>query len=290
VSAADQHHVERRLRDAYDAIAADTQSQLPPVAFLRVEQIAVSRFTEAERPRRRRARTGAAAFLTIVLLVAAVVVVDHASSRDERSHGKAAGPVDRLDTLQVTADLPTISGFDNVVGTVIRQTGHRGSRVFRISTGSAAGIARGMPVVVGNGNEEVLVGQVLSASASSALVRRIDDPTFGVGARLLLGNGVQVAAGTASGQRDSSLLRFTPLLAESSGSESLNKGDRVVSLASEGGPFPKDLVIGAITHAVNMTPIMFTVELRPVVDLDALEVVAILKPVSTVAEGQPVSP
>jgi hypothetical protein len=289
VNAADQLDVERRLRDAYDAIAADTQSQLPPVAFLRVEQIAVSRFAEAERPRRRRARTGAAAFLTIVLLVAAVVVVDHTSSRDERSHSKAAGPVDGLDTVQVATDLPTISGFDNVVGTVIRQTSHRGSRVFRISTGSAAGIARGMPVVVGNGNEEVLVGQVLSASVSSALVRRIDDPTFGVGAQLLLGNGVQVAAGTASGQRDSSLLRFTPL-AESSGSESLKKGDRVVSLASAGGPFPKGLVIGAITHAVNMTPIIFTVELRPVVNLDALEVVAILKPVSTLGEGQPVSP
>lgn len=289
MNAADQLDVERRLRDAYDAIAADTQSQLPPVAFLRVEQIAVSRFAEAERPRRRRARTGAAAFLTIVLLVAAVVVVDHTSSRDERSHSKAAGPVDGLDTVQVATDLPTISGFDNVVGTVIRQTGHRGSRVFRISTGSAAGIARGMPVVVGNGNEEVLVGQVLSASVSSALVRRIDDPTFGVGAQLLLGNGVQVAAGTASGQRDSSLLRFTPL-AESSGSESLKKGDRVVSLASAGGPFPKGLVIGAITHAVNMTPIIFTVELRPVVNLDALEVVAILKPVSTLGEGQPVSP
>ena len=65
-----------------------------------------------------------------------------------------------------------------------------------------------MPVVVGVGAKAALVGQVFSVSKSSAIIRRIDDANFGTGAELVQATTLG-PKGTAAGQRNSGLLRFS---------------------------------------------------------------------------------
>ena len=89
---------------------------------------------------------------------------------------------------------------------VISQGTGNFERTFEIGKGSSSGIAKSMPVVVGDSNGAALVGQVVSVSKSRAIVRRLDDRNFGVGAQLVEGEGFG-PKGTASGQANSGLLQ-----------------------------------------------------------------------------------
>ena len=123
-----------------------------------------------------------------------------------------------------------------------------------------------------------LVGTVVRVSANSAIVRRIDDGTFGVGAQLIQGN-KEGPKGTAEGQRDSNLLRFS-VIDDSSTAVALKKGDVAVTLGSETQPpaYPHGLVIGAVVRTVDAGgAVSRDAALRPVVDLDALTVVKVLR-------------
>ena len=61
---------------------------------------------------------------------------------------------------------------------------------------------KGYPVVVGDTkNGAALVGQVVSVSQSRAVVRRIDDRNFGVGAQLVQGADVRAAGHRRPGSR-----------------------------------------------------------------------------------------
>ena len=134
-----------------------------------------------------------------------------------------------------------------------------------------------MPVVVGDQkNGAALVGQVVSVATTRSIVRRIDDRNFGVGAQLVQGAGFG-PAGTATGQSDSKLLRFSVIVDSASGAV-LKKGDVAVTLGGADEFFPKNLVIGTIVHEVGAGgAIARDAELRPVVDLDALTIVKVLK-------------
>jgi cell shape-determining protein MreC len=121
-----------------------------------------------------------------------------------------------------------------------------------------------------------LVGKVVRVSANSAIVQRIDDATFGVGAQLVQAdhNGPK---GTAEGQRDSSLLRFS-VIDQSGTSVALKKGDVAVTLGLLGESFPAGLVVGSVVRTVDAGgAIARDAELRPVVDLDSLTIVKVLR-------------
>ena len=133
-----------------------------------------------------------------------------------------------------------------------------------------------MPVVVGDSNGAALVGQVTSVSRSRAIVRRVDDRNFGVGAQLVEGAGFG-PKGTASGQPNSGLLRFS-VIEDSATPTPLKKGDVAVTLGALGELFPKNLVIGTVVREVGAGgAINRDAELRPVVDLDSLNFVKVLK-------------
>ena len=197
---------------------------------------------------------------------------------DARSEVAAAkGLQARLHEIEQILDLPTIEDATGVTADVVSQSADNLTRTFQIAKGSNSGIARGMPVVVGDQkNGAALVGQVVSVATTRSIVRRIDDRNFGVGAQLVQGAGFG-PAGTATGQSDSKLLRFSVIVDSASGAV-LKKGDVAVTLGGADEFFPKNLVIGTIVHEVGAGgAIARDAELRPVVDLDALTIVKVLK-------------
>lgn len=197
---------------------------------------------------------------------------------DARSEVAAAkGSAARLNELERILDLPTIDDSTGVTADVVSQGTGNFTRTFQIAKGSSSGIAKDMPVVVGDTKSgAALVGQVVSVSKTRAIVRRIDDRNFGAGAQLVQGTGFG-PAGTATGQADSSLLRFSVIVDSAAGAV-LKKGDVAVTLGRDGDSFPKNLVIGTVVHEVGAGgAIARDAELRPVVDLDALTIVKVLK-------------
>jgi rod shape-determining protein MreC len=197
--------------------------------------------------------------------------LDAAKSEIAASEASAS----ELETLRQLNDLPDVADADGVVAEVTEQNAGNFSRAFRISKGSDAGIELDMPVVFGAGRASALVGKVVRVSSSDAVVQRIDDATFGVGARIVQGDAGPT--GTAEGQRNSNLLSFS-VFGDSGTQVDLKKGDVAITLSSRGGSFPDGLVIGRVTHPVAFGgSIAREAKLRPIVDLDALTLVKVLK-------------
>jgi rod shape-determining protein MreC len=195
---------------------------------------------------------------------------------DARSEVAAAkGSAARLAELEQILDLPSIDDSTGVTADVVSQGTGNFTRTFEISKGSSSGIREEMPVVVGDAEGgAAIVGQVVSVSNTRAVVRRIDDRNFGVGAHLVQGGNFG-PAGTATGQARSNLLRFSVIVDSATGTQ-LNKGDVAVTLGD--GSYPANLVIGSVVHEVGAGgAIARDAELRPIVDLDALTVVKVLQ-------------
>jgi len=178
-----------------------------------------------------------------------------------------------LEQLRNINDLVNVDDGDAVTAEVVGPGAGNFSRTFRISKGSSSGIAVEMPVVVGANGKAALVGTVTRVSANDAIVQRVDDPNFGVGAQLMQA-GKDGPKGTAEGQRDSTLLRFS-VIGESAAVE-LNKGD--VAITVGGDRYPRGLVIGTLVRTVDGGgAIALDAAVRPVADLDAVTFVKVLK-------------
>jgi rod shape-determining protein MreC len=198
-----------------------------------------------------------------------------ADARSEVAAAKAS--LAERNQLRQILDLPTIDDSTAVTAEVVSQGTDNFTRTFQIAKGSGSGIVKGMPVVVGDTKGgAALVGQVVSVSKSRAIVRRIDDRNFGVGAQLVQGSGAG-PRGTASGQANSGLLTFSVIVDSATGT-AMKKGDVAVTLGGDTDLFPQNLVIGTVVHEVGAGgAIARDAELRPIVDLDALTLVKVLK-------------
>jgi rod shape-determining protein MreC len=197
---------------------------------------------------------------------------------DARSEVAAAkGSAARLAELEQILDLPSIDDSTGITADVVSQGTGNFTRTFQISKGSDSGIVKGMPVVVGDTkNGAALVGQVVTVSKSRAIVRRMDDRDFAVGAHLVQGAKFG-PAGIATGQSGSNLLRFS-VIVDNATSAVLNKGDVAVTLGGDKDLFPANLVIGTVVQKVGAGgAIARDADLRPIVDLDALTIVKVLK-------------
>jgi rod shape-determining protein MreC len=189
----------------------------------------------------------------------------------------AAGKADavELGNLRAIADLPDIADGDAVTAQVIGQGPGNFSRSLRISKGTSSGIALHQPVVVGSrdGKATALVGTVVRVSANDAVVQRIDDATFGVGAQLMKPD-KPGPPGTAVGQRSSNLLLFS-MIDNSPTALTPSKGDIAITIGGDvSTSYPRGLVIGTVVR--NSDPGSRQAQLRPVVDLDALTFVKVL--------------
>jgi rod shape-determining protein MreC len=191
----------------------------------------------------------------------------------------ATGKADQveLENLRAIADLPDIADGDAVTAQVVDQGAGNFSRTLRISKGSSDGIALDQPVVVQSRDKSAtaLVGRVARVSTSYSIVERIDDANFGAGAQLMQPD-KEGPPGTAEGQRDSNLLRFSVI--DNDTSVSPKKGDIAITLGGVDNRYPRGLVIGTVVRSVGGAgAIKRDAELRPVVDLDALTFVKVLR-------------
>jgi rod shape-determining protein MreC len=170
-------------------------------------------------------------------------------------------------------DLPDIADYDSVFASVVDGSTGNFERTFQIDKGSDDGIANDMAVVVG-AHGGALVGKITSVSKSRATVQRMDDPEFGVGVQLLDPSGALGPIGLANGQKDSTFLE----LQIRDSTQKLSKGEYAITRGLNESPFPRGLAVGTVVHAVD--PSTATAEraaLRPIVDLDRLTIVKVLR-------------
>jgi rod shape-determining protein MreC len=176
----------------------------------------------------------------------------------------------RVKELQDLFDLPQVEDFDGVVADVTGQSAGF-DRTFTIDKGADEGIERNMPVVVGG----ALVGKVYRVTKGSAIVQRIDDRQFGAGAQLVDKDAFG-ATGIASGQADSRNLRFS--VVEGAAGVGMKKGEVAITKGGLGDVYPRGLPIGTVVRDVTAGgSVARDAELRPIVDLDSLDVVKVLR-------------
>jgi len=192
-----------------------------------------------------------------------------AQAKTEAAAGAAARA--RVKELEDLFDLPQVEDYNGVVANVVGQ-GSGFDRTFSIDKGSNAGIAKDMPVVVGG----ALVGKVFRVTRGSAIIQRIDDRQFGVGAQI-----VEKSAfgpkGIALGQGDSTNLRFSPY-ADAALVGTIKKGSVAITSGGFGDAYPRGLPIGTVVRDVIAGgSVARDAELRPIVDLDSLDVVKVLR-------------
>ena len=135
-----------------------------------------------------------------------------------------------------------------------------------VGRGSRFGVVRNMPVVVPGG----LVGIVTDVSAGKSLVRTITDPESRVGVTVRGKGGQGVAHGEPGGR-----VRVTDYRLK----DTLNVGD-LVETSSEGGLFPRGLLVGMIVEIPPPDPndLHRTFMVRPAVDLSTLLQVTLIQP------------
>ncbi len=195
---------------------------------------------------------------------------DLAQAKTEAAAGAAARA--RVKELEDLFDLPQVedAGTGIVADVTGQQTGF--DRTFSIDKGSNSGVAKDMPVVVGG----ALVGKVYRVTRTSAIVQRIDDRQFGVGAQLVEADkfGPQ---GIALGQGASAYLKFSPY-ADAAQVGTMKKGTVAITRGGLGDSYPRGLPIGTVVRDVTAGgSVSRDAELRPIVDLDSLDVVKVLR-------------
>jgi rod shape-determining protein MreC len=182
---------------------------------------------------------------------------------------QGAAATRQLQEISGLLDIPQIADYDGVVASVVDGPTDNFSRTLQLDKGSDSGIAVDMPVVVASG----LVGKIVSVSKTRAVVLRLDDPNFGVAVQLLQKDSLG-PPGFATGQKASTLLQLTTL----ESTESLTRGELAVTSGKAGSLFPKGLSVGTVTRNVGAaTAVQQQAQLRPVVDLDRLDLVKVLR-------------
>ncbi len=163
-----------------------------------------------------------------------------------------------LNKLEVAKDIPRIAA--RVVNTAPSNV----QLTVEIDRGTNAGVATGMPVVVGSG----LVGRIASASGERAIVRLITDPDVNVSARLAPSGTLTSVKGNGAG----ALLRAEEIKPD----QLVNEGDAVVTSAI-GGNYPDSIPIGRVVKAEAVAGVSYQrVEIEPVIDFGRLEFVNVL--------------
>ncbi|MEX2100417.1 MAG: rod shape-determining protein MreC [Acidimicrobiia bacterium] len=190
-----------------------------------------------------------------------------AAAQGAVAEGQAA--TRRLAEFQDLLDIPEIADYDGIVASVVDGPIGNYTRTLQLDKGSDSGIRVGMPVVVADG----LVGKVVSVSSTRSTVLRLDDPEFGVAVQMLEPDRVGPQA-VAQGQKSSTLLRLTTL----ESTETLTKGELAITSGSARSLFPRGLQVGTVVRTVDAaTATQQEAELRPLVDLDRLDLVKVLR-------------
>ncbi len=194
----------------------------------------------------------------------------------ERAVGSKVGELERL------LDLPTAEDATGIAARVVGTAAGNFERTVEINKGTSSGVFVGQPVVSGNG----LVGRVTTASSTTATVTLVDAAGFGIGVRLENTN-VRGLTEPRTGERDI-LLKFldngpsgNPLPKCSEGDSPdtcITIGEFVFTAAVEDAAFPPDIAVGKVVRfSKGATDLEATISVRPVVNLDDLTYVKVLR-------------
>ncbi|MEX0664810.1 MAG: rod shape-determining protein MreC [Acidimicrobiia bacterium] len=197
-------------------------------------------------------------------------------SRDRAVGGKV-GELERL------LDLPTAEDATGIAARVVGSAAGNFERTVEINKGTSSGVFVGQPVVAGNG----LVGRVTRVSRTLATVTLVDSPEIGVGVRLE-NTDVRGLTEAHTGEREV-LLKFLeifeptgaplPKCTESSSPDTcIAEGEFVFTASTDDAAFPPDIAVGIIeSYTRATTDLEATIKIRPVVDLDDLTYVKVLR-------------
>ncbi len=186
------------------------------------------------------------------------VVADNQQLRNELGQARRqalenATAEQQLSELLAVEHLPFLQNSKAVVANVISNSSSNFALTMVIDRGTAEGVGTGMPVVSGAG----LVGTIVSAGSSTAVVRLITDPSSQIGVRLPNGT-----IAVADGQGRGSPLSLADITASAPRPK---KGQLVVTSGLQGAAFPAGIPVGtvsavrtsggALTREVSMTPV-----------------------------------
>lgn len=100
----------------------------------------------------------------------------------------------QLEELAHINDLPVTTALSSVTSRVVGAALSNFDHTIEIDKGTSAGVKEGMPVVTGSG----LVGRIVQATGSRAVVQLITDPSSVIGIRLATSGELGVARGTGA--------------------------------------------------------------------------------------------
>lgn len=171
-----------------------------------------------------------------------------------------------LDKLKEVLDLAGAGRYESLPARVIAAGSAAGfSRTVQLDVGSKDGVSVDMSVIAGAG----LVGRVISTNTDSCIVLLLDDETFKAGIRMESSGILGVVSGT--GNSELSLTLFDS-------SSTLKVGDRLVARGSNNSrPFVPGVPVGTVLSVDQSSGALTkTALIRPFVNLNALEIVAVV--------------
>lgn len=172
----------------------------------------------------------------------------------------------QLEQLLGTAHLPYLQNSTVVVAEVIAGPSSNFDLTVELDRGTADGVGVGMPVVAGAG----LVGTVVTAGATTSVVRLITDPDSKVGVRFPNGT-IAVASGQGQGAALS--------LAQVSAAAPLpKKGQLLVTSGLQDAAFPAGLPVGTVSEVKSAGGALTRqVLMEPVARLSGLQFVDVVQ-------------
>lgn len=138
-----------------------------------------------------------------------------------------------VERLQALLDLQDVYSLQSTGAHIISGSTDSWSSTVTIDKGSASGITAGMPVLTSAG----VVGQVISCSETSSVVRLLSDESSSISAMLQESRAQGMLSGSSSGEVRLTLVRTN---------QQVEVGDVVVT-SGLGGVFPKGLPVGEVT-------------------------------------------
>jgi len=172
---------------------------------------------------------------------------------------------EQLDQLRSDQHLPFAAGIPTVMAQVISSPASNFDLTIEIDRGTSDGVGVGMPVVSGVG----MVGTVISAGRTTAVVQLLTDPRSSIGVRFGPAN-VAIAQGQGADN---------PLqLQDVSEASTTRRGAPVVTSGLDTAAYPSGIPVGTVSSVRHPGGSLTSqVLVTPLVNLSVLQYVAVLQ-------------